>query len=141
MNRIGEYISLRTGVPCHLHPTNALHGRGYTPDYIVYHELVVTSKEYMRCVTAVDPHWLAEYGSVFFSVRTKDINMNTVNNSTSDSSSEDSCSEYKVGLSDIKNAKDGGSNKSDGGLKVSSSRVLLNHKREAGTFMRRRFGI
>ena len=31
-------------MPCHLHPTSALFGMGYTPDYIVYHELVMTSK-------------------------------------------------------------------------------------------------
>lgn len=52
---IGEYINLRTGMKCHLHPTSSLHGRGFTPDYIVYHELVMTTKEYMQCVTAVDP--------------------------------------------------------------------------------------
>lgn len=27
---------------------------GFTPDYVVYHELVMTVKEYMQCVTAVD---------------------------------------------------------------------------------------
>ncbi|KAG4085068.1 P-loop containing nucleoside triphosphate hydrolase protein [Neocallimastix lanati (nom. inval.)] len=54
---IGEYINMRTGMPCHLHPTSALYGLGYVPDYIVYHELVMTSKEYMQCVTSVDPYW------------------------------------------------------------------------------------
>eukprot|EP01097_Dermamoeba_algensis_P009794 TRINITY_DN7036_c0_g1_i1.p1 TRINITY_DN7036_c0_g1~~TRINITY_DN7036_c0_g1_i1.p1 ORF type:complete len:130 (-),score=28.09 TRINITY_DN7036_c0_g1_i1:120-509(-) len=56
-------------MPCHLHPTSALFGLGYTADYIVYHELVMTSKEYMQCVTAVDPLWLAEMGPSFFSVK------------------------------------------------------------------------
>jgi pre-mRNA-splicing factor ATP-dependent RNA helicase DHX38/PRP16 len=51
---IGEYINLRTGMACHMHPTSAIHGRGFTPDFIVYHELIMTSKEYMQCVTAVD---------------------------------------------------------------------------------------
>ena len=41
---LGEYVNLRTGMPCHLHPTSALFGMGYTPDYIVYHELIMTSK-------------------------------------------------------------------------------------------------
>jgi len=41
---LGEYVNLRTGMPCHLHPTSALSGMGYTPDYIVYHELVMTAK-------------------------------------------------------------------------------------------------
>lgn len=66
---IGEYVNSRTGMPCHLHPSSALYGLGYTPDYIVYHELVLTSKEYMQCVTAVEPHWLAELGPMFFSVK------------------------------------------------------------------------
>lgn len=41
---IGEYVNIRTGMPCHLHPTSSLFGMGYTPDYIVYHELVMTTK-------------------------------------------------------------------------------------------------
>jgi pre-mRNA-splicing factor ATP-dependent RNA helicase DHX38/PRP16 len=41
---IGEYVNLRTGMPCHLHPTSALFGCGFTPDYIVYHELIMTTK-------------------------------------------------------------------------------------------------
>ncbi len=56
-------------MPCFLHPTSALYGLGYTPDYITYHELVFTSKEYMQCVTAVDPEWLAELGPMFFSIK------------------------------------------------------------------------
>ena len=35
-------------MPAHLHPTSALFGMGFTADYIVYHELVMTSKEYMQ---------------------------------------------------------------------------------------------
>jgi pre-mRNA-splicing factor ATP-dependent RNA helicase DHX38/PRP16 len=38
---------------------------------LVYHELILTSKEYMSTVTAVDPHWLAELGGVFYSVKEK----------------------------------------------------------------------
>lgn len=30
---------------------------------------VMTSKEYMQCVTAVEPEWLAELGPMFFSVK------------------------------------------------------------------------
>ncbi|KRY00422.1 putative pre-mRNA-splicing factor ATP-dependent RNA helicase mog-1, partial [Trichinella pseudospiralis] len=66
---IGEYVNLRTGIPCFLHPTSALFGMGYTPDYVVYHELVMTAKEYMQCVTAVDGYWLAELGPMFYTVK------------------------------------------------------------------------
>ncbi|KAI9758405.1 MAG: DEAH-box RNA helicase prp16 [Lichina confinis] len=68
---IGEYINLRTSVTVQLHPTSALYGLGYLPDYVIYHELILTSKEYMSSVTAVDPHWLAELGGVFYSVKEK----------------------------------------------------------------------
>ncbi|MGH0124000.1 UNVERIFIED_CONTAM: hypothetical protein FKN15_019274 [Acipenser sinensis] len=66
---IGEYVNVRTGMPCHLHPTSSLFGMGYTPDYIVYHELVMTTKEYMQCVSSVDGEWLAELGPMFYSVK------------------------------------------------------------------------
>jgi pre-mRNA-splicing factor ATP-dependent RNA helicase DHX38/PRP16 len=68
---IGEYINLRTSVTVQLHPTSALYGLGYLPDYVVYHELILTSKEYMSTVTSVDPKWLAELGGVFYSVKEK----------------------------------------------------------------------
>ena len=43
----------------------------YTPDYVCYHELVMTHKEYMRSVTAVDGEWLAELGPMFFSIKVR----------------------------------------------------------------------
>ncbi|KAL4065767.1 P-loop containing nucleoside triphosphate hydrolase protein [Scleroderma yunnanense] len=70
---IGEYVNIRTGLPTHLHPTSALYGLGYTPTYVVYHELILTSKEYMTQVTAVDAYWLGDLGSVFYSVREKNF--------------------------------------------------------------------
>jgi len=69
MKGIGEYLNLRTGIPCILHPSSAIYSLGYTPEYIVYHEVVMTTKEYMQVVTAVDPRWLAELGPMFFTIR------------------------------------------------------------------------
>lgn len=66
---IGEYINLRTGIPCVLHPSSSIYALGYTPDYVVYHELIMTTKEYMSCVTSVDPLWLVELAPLFFSVK------------------------------------------------------------------------
>jgi pre-mRNA-splicing factor ATP-dependent RNA helicase DHX38/PRP16 len=66
---IGEYVNMLTGIPSGLHPSSALYGLGYTPDYVIYHELISTTKEYMSCVTAVDGEWLAEAGPMFFSVK------------------------------------------------------------------------
>ena len=66
---LGEYVNMLTGIPCNLHPSSALFGLGYTPDYVCYHELVMTTKEYMMCVTSVEAEWLAELGPMFFSVK------------------------------------------------------------------------
>lgn len=66
----GEYINLRTNLAVQLHPTSALYA-GHPPDYIVYHELVLTAKVYVSTVTAVDPHWLADLGGVFYSIKEK----------------------------------------------------------------------
>lgn len=72
---VGEYVNCRNGMPCHLHPSSALYGLGYTPDYVVYHELILTTKEYMQCATSVEPWWLAELGPMFFSVKDSDTSM------------------------------------------------------------------
>ncbi|XP_054806041.1 pre-mRNA-splicing factor ATP-dependent RNA helicase DEAH7 [Prosopis cineraria] len=72
---VGEYVNCRNGMPCHLHPSSALFGMGCTPEYVVYHELVLTSKEYMQCATAVEPQWLAELGPMFFSVKESDTSL------------------------------------------------------------------
>ncbi|KAL9658554.1 hypothetical protein ABK040_006093 [Willaertia magna] len=70
---IGEYVNMMTGMPCNLHPTSALYGMGFTPDYVVYHELVMTAKEYMQCVTAIDGKWLPELAQTFFSEKLPNI--------------------------------------------------------------------
>ena len=69
MKGIGDYINMLSGIPSALHPSSALFGLGYTPDYVCYHELISTSKEYMSCVTAVEGEWLAELGPMFFSIK------------------------------------------------------------------------
>ncbi|KAJ9168400.1 hypothetical protein P3X46_019928 [Hevea brasiliensis] len=45
------YINCRNGMPCHLHPSSALYDLGYTLEYVVYHELILTTKEYMQGAT------------------------------------------------------------------------------------------
>ena len=66
---IGEYVNCRTGIKMFLHPTSALYGLGFSPEYVVYHQVVLTSKEMMNTVTQVDPHWLAELGGAFYSIK------------------------------------------------------------------------
>ena len=63
---LGEYVNLHTSVACTVHPASALAGLEYVPEYVVYHELVLTSKHYIHGVTAVDPLWLSEMAPEFF---------------------------------------------------------------------------
>jgi pre-mRNA-splicing factor ATP-dependent RNA helicase DHX38/PRP16 len=65
---IGEYVNLRTSLPCHLHPTSALFSAGDVKEFVIYHEVVQTTKHYIRFATAVSPYWLAEFGERFYSV-------------------------------------------------------------------------
>jgi len=73
LKSVTEYTNLLNGTPANLHPSSAICGIGETPDYVVYHELVLTSREYMRIVTAIDPIWLAELGPMFFSIRGMEV--------------------------------------------------------------------
>lgn len=47
-----------------IHPSSALFNK--SPEWVVYHELVLTSKEYMREVTAIEAKWLTECAGRFF---------------------------------------------------------------------------
>merc|ERR1712130_869712 len=42
-----------------IHPSSALFHR--QPEWVVFHEVVQTTKEYLREVTTIDPKWLVEY--------------------------------------------------------------------------------
>ncbi len=48
----------------YIHPSSAIYQK--QPEWIVYHELVFTTKEYMREVCAIDPKWLVEFAPSFF---------------------------------------------------------------------------
>ncbi|CAL5218455.1 g136 [Coccomyxa viridis] len=58
------YKTVVEQTPVFIHPSSALFQR--QPDWVIYHELVLTSKEYMREVCAIDPKWLVELAPRFF---------------------------------------------------------------------------
>lgn len=60
------YRTLVENQPVYIHPSSALFQR--QPDWVIYHELVMTTKEYMREVTVIDPKWLVEAAPRFFKV-------------------------------------------------------------------------
>jgi ATP-dependent RNA helicase DHX8/PRP22 len=50
--------------PVYIHPSSALFNKN--PEYVIYHELVMTSKEYMRNVMEIDARWLVELAPAFY---------------------------------------------------------------------------
>lgn len=60
------YKTVVEGTPVHIHPSSAAFGK--QPDWVIYHELVLTSKEYMREVVTIEPKWLTEVAPNFFTI-------------------------------------------------------------------------
>ncbi|GMT11324.1 hypothetical protein PFISCL1PPCAC_2621, partial [Pristionchus fissidentatus] len=58
------YRTLVDGQTVYIHPSSAVFQN--QPEWVIYHELIMTTKEYMREVTAIDPKWLVEYAPSFF---------------------------------------------------------------------------
>eukprot|EP00929_Paragymnodinium_shiwhaense_P002801 TRINITY_DN103095_c0_g1_i1.p1 TRINITY_DN103095_c0_g1~~TRINITY_DN103095_c0_g1_i1.p1 ORF type:complete len:1156 (-),score=318.59 TRINITY_DN103095_c0_g1_i1:110-3577(-) len=59
------YRTLTEHQQVYIHPASALYQRN--PEWIVYHELVLTSKEYLRECCTIEPHWLPELAPNLFS--------------------------------------------------------------------------
>ncbi|KAK9237374.1 P-loop containing nucleoside triphosphate hydrolase protein [Lipomyces kononenkoae] len=60
------YRTLIEGTPVYMHPSSALFGKN--AEYVIYHTLILTSKEYMHCATVIEPKWLVEAAPTFFKV-------------------------------------------------------------------------
>uniref|UniRef100_A0A1I7VSS0 RNA helicase n=3 Tax=Loa loa TaxID=7209 RepID=A0A1I7VSS0_LOALO len=58
------YRTIVDGQNVYIHPSSALFQN--QPEWVVYHELVMTTKEYMREVTAIEAKWLVEFAPSFF---------------------------------------------------------------------------
>lgn len=58
------YKTIVEGTPVYIHPSSSVFQRN--PEWVIYHELVQTTKEYMREITVIDPAWLVEFAPKFF---------------------------------------------------------------------------
>ncbi|KAA6399795.1 MAG: putative ATP-dependent RNA helicase DHX8 [Streblomastix strix] len=59
------YRTLADNQTVFIHPSSALFQKG--AEYVLYHELVLTTKEYMRNVCSIDPRWLLEFAPKYYS--------------------------------------------------------------------------
>jgi len=60
------YKTLTEGQPVYIHPSSALFQKN--PEWVIYQELVLTTKEYMREVLMIEPKWLVEFAPKFYRV-------------------------------------------------------------------------
>ncbi|KAF3988493.1 hypothetical protein FT663_03953 [Candidozyma haemuli var. vulneris] len=60
----GIYNTLVDQTPVSMHPSSALFGKSC--EYVIYHTVLLTTKEYMHCVSTIDPRWLLELAPRFF---------------------------------------------------------------------------
>jgi len=58
------YKTLVDQNPVYIHPSSALFNKN--PEYLIYHELVLTTKEYMRNIMVIDAKWLTELAPAFY---------------------------------------------------------------------------
>lgn len=58
------YKIIRDDQQAAIHPSSVLYQK--SPEYIIYHELVQTSREYLRDVCVIDPQWLPELAPKLF---------------------------------------------------------------------------
>ena len=64
-----DYRTIKHPQTVHIHPSSALHKD--QPRWVVYHELVFTTKEFMRQVVEIKPDWLVEIAPHYY--KAKDI--------------------------------------------------------------------
>ncbi|KAF3061421.1 ATP-dependent RNA helicase DHX8 [Daldinia childiae] len=64
------YKTLVEGTPVYLHPSSALFGK--QAEWVIYHTLVLTTKEYMHYTTSIEPKWLVQAAPTFFKVAPTD---------------------------------------------------------------------
>ncbi|KAL7008692.1 DEAH-box ATP-dependent RNA helicase prp43 [Cystobasidiomycetes sp. EMM_F5] len=69
-HREGEknsYLTLKDNQVVSLHPSCGL---DTNPEWVIYHEFVLTSRNYIRTVTEVKPEWLLDFAPVYFEMTT-----------------------------------------------------------------------
>ena len=57
------YLTIKDSQVVVIHPSSVL---GFRPEYVLYHELVLTKKNYMRTVLEIKPSWLFEIAPQYF---------------------------------------------------------------------------
>ncbi|KAG1707486.1 Pre-mRNA-splicing factor ATP-dependent RNA helicase DHX15 [Nymphon striatum] len=63
LERTGHYLTIKDNQNVQLHPSTCL---DHKPEWVVYNEFVLTTKNYIRTVTDVKPEWLVKVASNYY---------------------------------------------------------------------------
>jgi pre-mRNA-splicing factor ATP-dependent RNA helicase DHX16 len=58
LRKDGSYQTIKSPASIYIHPSSGLYEDN--PKFVVYHEIILTSKEYMRTISEIKPGWLIE---------------------------------------------------------------------------------
>lgn len=67
MDSTGSYKTVKQKMAVSIHPSSCLLKEN--PKWVVYHELVKTSKEFMRTCIEVEPQWLTELAPHYYQLQ------------------------------------------------------------------------
>ncbi|KAM0754168.1 P-loop containing nucleoside triphosphate hydrolase protein [Meredithblackwellia eburnea MCA 4105] len=67
----GSYRSVKEGAILYPHPTSVLFTRIPTKSFVIYHEVIETTKRYMRDITSVEQDWLVELAPHYYAFKDK----------------------------------------------------------------------
>jgi len=65
LERTGHYLTIKDNQVVQLHPSTCL---DHKPEWVVYNEFVLTTKNYIRTVTDIKPEWLLKIAYNYYDV-------------------------------------------------------------------------
>ncbi|RHZ77612.1 hypothetical protein Glove_174g192 [Diversispora epigaea] len=66
LEKSGHYLTCKDNQVVQLHPSSSL---GHQPEWVLYNEFVLTTKNYIRTVTEVKAEWLLEIAPMYYDLR------------------------------------------------------------------------
>lgn len=65
----GTYRSIREGAILHAHPSSVLFTRVPSTGFVIFHEVIETTKRFMREITVIEQDWLPELAPHYYSFK------------------------------------------------------------------------
>jgi len=95
----GNYRTIRGNREVMLHPSSMLVRLSKLPNWIIFHDVVFTTREYVRDVSGINPHWIETIASHFYEVQESSNYLGDVaTNSTNTTSGDDARKKRKYDL-------------------------------------------